>query len=130
MTDLTMDNTDTRDGLVILTLKDAAGKAYEVKLNSIDVASLMGSLQISVEAAMTHPMAQSHGMPSMKRVQYIEMPEKVFFRVFLTDRLFHEYPVPRDTTSAAELKLFGDRVEARNMAKATHQPPDIPDRRN
>ncbi len=124
MTDLQMVHTDSRYDFVILTLADASGNTYEVKLNSMDVATLIGSLRACVDEAIAHPSARSLGMPGMKRVQYVEAPENVFFRVFLGDHLFHEYPVPANTTLAAELKLFGDRVEARNLAKATHLPPD------
>jgi hypothetical protein len=130
MRKLTIKHTDSRDGLVILAVKDDRGEDYEITLNSMDVASLMGSLRASVDEVLSHPLAESIGMPGMKRVQYVETPENVFFRVFLSDHLFHEYPVPVNTTLAAELKLFGDRVEARNLAKATHQPRDIPGRKN
>jgi hypothetical protein len=62
----------------------------------------------------------------MKWVQYAEYEDRVCFRIFLADRLYHEYPVPKNTTLAAELKAFGDRVEARNEAKVTHVRPDKP----
>lgn len=130
MTELKIDHTESRDGLVILALKDDAGGIYEVILNSMDVASLMGSLRACVEESIADSSAGSVGMPGMKRVQHVETPENVFFRVFLSDHLFHEYPVPANTTLAADLKMFADRAEARNLAKATHQPPDTRSRKN
>lgn len=65
-------------------------------------------------------------LPGMKWVQYVETEKAVSFRIFLSDRLYHEYPVPKGTTLATELKAFGDRVQARNAAKATHSPPENP----
>jgi hypothetical protein len=124
MGNLKITDTDSKDGMVILNLVEDNGAPHSISLNSMDVASLMGSLRASLEEAIGHPSSESVGLPGMQRVQYVETPDTVYFRVFLSDRLFHEYPVPRDTTLGTELKLFGDRVEARNMAKATHQPPE------
>lgn len=121
MIELKMLETDSRDGLVILTLFDANGEHYSVKLNSLDVASLIGSLRASLEEAVGHPSAESVALPEMTRVQYVETPEIGFFRVFVNDRIYHEYPVRNDTVLGSELKLFGDRVVARNEAQATHQ---------
>ena len=56
----------------------------------------------------------------MKRVQLVETPERVLFRIFLSEHVFHEYPVPKGTILAEELLLFAHRVEARNDAAATH----------
>jgi hypothetical protein len=95
-------------------------------LNSIDTATLIGTLRASLEEAVGQPAAGSMGLPGMKWVQYGENEETVFFRVFLSDRVFHEYPVPKNTTLATELKAFGDRVEARNLAKVTNPQPDSP----
>src|ERR1700730_14938839 len=111
---LRITHTDSRDGLVILSMKDAADNPYEVQLTSMDVASLMGSLRVQLDEALSHPQATNIRMAGMKRVQYVETPESLYFRVFL-------YPVERMTTLGDELKLFADRVEARNAAKATHQ---------
>lgn len=119
---LRITSADSHDGLVILNLTDDAGASYEVKLNSMDVATLMGSVRAQLDDLL--PTAANWGMPGMQRVQYQETSEKVFFRVFLSEHLFHEYPVPKNTTLAEDLKYFADRVEARNEAKATHQPPD------
>ena len=63
-------------------------------------------------------------------MQYYEVGKTLFFRVFLNERVYHEYPVDADTTLGAELKAFADRVEARNLAKSTHQPPDDPKNRH
>lgn len=123
MSELKITSTDSDDGLVVINLADENGSPHSIKLNSMDVASLFGALRASLEEALGHPSAEGVGLPGMQRVQYVETPENVFFRVYLSDRLFHEYPVPRNTTLAVELKEFGDRVEARNMAKATHQSP-------
>jgi hypothetical protein len=119
---LQITSTNSRDGFVILELADNDGFAYEIKLNSIDVASLMGSVRAQLDEVLE--IGQNWALPGMQRVQYLETGGKVFFRVFLSDHLFHEYPVPTNTTLSEELKYFADRIEARNAAKATHQLPD------
>jgi hypothetical protein len=126
--ELKITSTDSRDGLVILSLSDNEEGAYEIKLNSVDVASLIGSVRAQLDEALTS--GKNWAMPGIQRVQYVETPETIFFRVFLSDHLYHEYPVPRDTTLGVELKAFADRAEARNAAKATHQLPDNPARKN
>ena len=119
--ELKIASTDSRGGLVILNLSDEAAGSYEVRLTSMDVASLMGSIRAQLDQALAS--GANWGMPGMQRVQLVETPETVFFRVFLGEHLYHEYPVPRNTTLGEELKNFADRVEARNAAKATHQLP-------
>jgi hypothetical protein len=120
--ELRITSTDSREGFVILNLSDTEGAPYEVRLNSMDVASLMGSVRAQLDLALMTGV--NWGMPGMQRVQYVETPGTVFFRVFLGEHQYHEYPIPMNTTLAEELKNFADRVEARNAAKATHQPPD------
>ena len=119
---LKLAGTGSRGGFVVIHLKDAADNAYEVNLTSVDVASLMAAIRAQLDVALLN--AASVSMPGMKRVQYVETPEAGYFRVFLTDHLFHEYPVQKGTTLADELKIFEDRAEARNDAKATHRLPD------
>jgi hypothetical protein len=120
--ELRITSTDSREGFVILNLTDDDAANYEIKLNSMDVASLMGSVRAQLELALG--TGANWGMPGMQRVQFVETPETVFFRVFLGEHQYHEYPVPMNTTLAEELKNFADRVEARNAAKATHRLPD------
>jgi hypothetical protein len=122
---LKITHTDTRNDLVLLGLTDErTGALFEVELSSMDVASLMGAIRVALDEALGKPCARNVGMPGMQRVQYVETPETGYFRVFLGEHLYHEYPVPRNTTLGVELKEFGDRVEARNLAKATSRAPD------
>jgi hypothetical protein len=46
------------------------------------------------------------------------------FRVYMNDRISHDYPVPKETVLADELRMLADRMEARNSEKATHPSPD------
>jgi hypothetical protein len=64
------------------------------------------------------------GLPGIERVQIVETAEEVFFRVYMNDRISHDYPVPKGTVLADELRMMADRMEARS-AKATHPSPDI-----
>jgi hypothetical protein len=119
-------HTDAQEGLVILGLEDEAGTSHEIRLTSMDVANLFSNLRASLEAAIGHVEAGNFGMPEMTRVQYVQTQEAVFFRVFLTDHLFHEYQVPRNTTLATALREMVDREELRLQAKATYQQPGNP----
>jgi hypothetical protein len=121
--------TSTRNGLIVLHLEDERGP-HEIELTSIGVEHLIGALRASQEEAIGHPSARSYGQPGIHRVQYIQNPETVYFRIFVSDRIYHEYPIDRDTSLAEELMRFADRAEARNLAKTTHQPPDSPSGKN
>jgi hypothetical protein len=118
--------TDSRDGKVIVIVKTNDNKSREIMMTTIEAATLIGALRASLEEAIGHPTAESTGLPGIHHVQYNERNGEIFFRVYMSDRIYHEYPIPRNTTLATELKLFAERVEARNLAKATHSPPDSP----
>jgi hypothetical protein len=122
--DLKITLTDTSEGEVILGLRDVAGKNYEVRLGSIDVAALISALSASMQELLDDPTARSQTLPGMQRVQLVESSKEVLFRVFLTDRLFHEYPVPINTTLSEDLRFLADRVAARQEARITNRPPD------
>jgi hypothetical protein len=92
----------------------------------MDAAHFIGAFRVALGDSVQNPLAESMVLPGMKWVQYAENEDTLSFRIFLTDRLYHEYPVPKNTTLATELKAFGDRVEARNLPKATHSPPENP----
>jgi len=114
-------STDSRDGLTIISIGDDNGSEHKIELTSIEVQTLMASLQISHDEAIKHPDAGSTGYFGIARLQYTENAKTLFFRVFLNDRVFHEYQVDADTNVGAELKLLADRLEARNSSKATGQ---------
>jgi hypothetical protein len=65
------------------------------------------------------------GLPGIERMQIVETEEEVFFRVYMNDRISHDYQVPKGTVLADELRMMADRMEARNSAKATRPSPDI-----
>lgn len=124
MPSLNLKHADAANGFVVLAFTDEAGQDYELKLSTIDAASLIAALNFQIREIAQSPDAQSHGLPGMCRVQYSETPETLFFRVFLSEHLYHEYELPRRTDLAEELMAFADRWEARQEAKATHLPPD------
>lgn len=117
--------TDARDGSVVLELKDENGTPYEVHLSSIDAMSLAASLHVSLEEAVNHPVSASWGTPTIGRIQCIDTTTegKVLLRIFVTDRIYHEYPFEKGTTLANDLLEMMSRVEARNLAKATTPQP-------
>jgi len=110
--------TDSRDGMVLIGFTDERGE-HEIALSTIETADLIGALRTSLEEAVGSPAANSMGLPGIERVQIVETAEEVFFRVYMNDRISHDYPVPKGTVLADELRMMADRMEARNSAKAT-----------
>ena len=116
--------TDSRDGMVLIGFTDERGE-HEIALSTIETADLIGALRTSLEEAVGSPAANSMGLPGIERVQIVETAGEVFFRVYMNDRISHDYPVPKGTVLADELRMMADRMEVRNSAKATHPSPDI-----
>jgi len=117
--------TDSRDGMVLIGFTDERGE-HEIALSTIETADLIGALRTSLEEeAVGSPAANSMSLPGIERVQIVETAEEEFFRVYMNDRISHDYPVPKGTVLADELRMMADRMEARNSAKATRPSPDI-----
>jgi hypothetical protein len=116
--------TDSRDGMVLIGFTDERGE-HEIALSTIETADLIGALRTSLEEAVGSPAANSMGLPGIERVQIVETAEEVFFCVYMNDRISHDYPVPKGTVLADELRMMADRMEACNSAKATHPSPEI-----
>jgi hypothetical protein len=115
--------TDSRDGRVVIGFTDERGE-HEIALSTVETADLIGALRTSLEEAIGSPAAGSMALPGIERVRIVETAEEVVFRVYMNDRISHDYPVPRGTVLADELRMLADRMEARNSAKATHPSPD------
>ena len=115
--------TDSRDGMVLIGFTDERGE-HEIALSTVETADLIGALRTSLEEAIGSPAANSMSLPGMERVQIVETAEEVFFRVYVSDRISHDYPVPKGTVLADELRMMADRMQARNSAKAAH--PAVP----
>ncbi len=94
--------TDSRDGMVLIGFTDERGE-HEIALSTIETADLIGALRTSLEEAVGSPAANSMGLPGIERVQIVETAEEVFFRVYMNDRISHDYPVPKGTVLADEL---------------------------
>jgi hypothetical protein len=121
-------DTSSRNGLVIVGLADQRGR-HEIALNTLDAAHFIGSLRLSLEEAIGHPAADSMALLGMERVQIVETVGELIFRVYMNHRVSHDYPIPKGTVLANELKIFADRAEAHNSARATHRTPDSPPNR-
>jgi hypothetical protein len=115
--------TDSRDGRVIIGFTDERGE-HEIALSTIETADLIGALRTSLEETIGSPAADSMALPGIERVQILETAEEVLFRVYMNDRISHDYPVPKGAVLADELRMLADRMEARNSAKARHPSPD------
>jgi hypothetical protein len=114
----------SRGDRLIIALEDEAGENCEVELNSIETVNLLSTIRAALSDVIGSPEAGNYGLPGMKRIQYVESADAIYLRISLTDHVYHEYPVPKGTTLATDLQMFGDRASARNLAKATHQPPE------
>ena len=97
--------TDSRDGMVLIGFTDERGE-HEIALSTIETADLIGALRTSLEEAVGSPAANSMGLPGIERVQIVETAEEVFFRVYMNDRISHDYPVPKGTVLADELRMM------------------------
>jgi hypothetical protein len=115
---------DAVDGKVVIALEDDKGKRHEIPLNSIDTASFISILRTKLEEAIGQPAAEGWHLPGMVRVQMAVSEEEIIFRIYMNDHIYHGYPVPKGTNLHGELKLLADRLEARNLAKATHPQSD------
>ena len=93
-------STDSRDGKVIIALKGNDRRLHEISLNTMDAAHLLGALRSSIEEAIGHPAAYSTTLPGIERVQFVETPSDIFFWIYMNERIYHEYPVPKGTTMA------------------------------
>lgn len=131
VTEIVPEEADTRDDFIILSFRDKNGNLYETRLNSMHATNLLFAVRGKLEELVAQPAAlRGFGIPGMHHVQFYETPETEFFRIFLSAGLYHEYPVPRNTTLGQILKEMADKVEAQNEAKATHLQSGSPDRTN
>jgi len=97
--------TDSGDGMVLIGFTDERGE-HEIALSTIETADLIGALRTSLEEAVGSPAANRMGLPGIERVQIVETAEEVFFRVYMNDRISHDYPVPKGTVLADELRMM------------------------
>src|SRR5947208_12538037 len=100
--------TDSRDGRVIIGFTDERGK-HEIALSTVETADLIGALRTSLEEAIGSPAADSMALPGIERVRIVETAEEVVFRVYINDRISHDYPVPRRTGIAHERRRSEER---------------------
>lgn len=129
MADLAIRSTDTtEDGRVVIIVDDN-GVERRIVLNPIEAADLIMGLRAQVVELTANPAAGSWVLPGISHVQLAETEEMVLLRIFLGGRLSHDYPVPKGTTLADELKLMADRVAARQEARAIASSPESRNRK-
>jgi len=122
MKDIRIDSAGAEDGKVSIMLQSDGGTQFRLPLNSADTIALMNVLSQLLNDAVRQPQAASASLP-LHHVQYQETPETLYFRVFVTDQVFHEYSVAQNTTLSAALKVFADTYEAESLALAMRQSP-------
>ncbi|MGY4281172.1 hypothetical protein ACVWXO_000392 [Bradyrhizobium sp. LM2.7] len=109
-------HTDSADGMVLVGFTDERGE-HEIALSTIETADLIGALRTSLEEAVGSPAANSMSLPGIERVQIVETAEEVFFRIYMNDRISHDYPVPKGTVLADELRMMADRTGGAQFGK-------------
>jgi hypothetical protein len=117
---------DRSGDMIVLAFEDETSEPCEARITTMDAATLMFALERLIQEAVQQPQARSPQLPGMRYVQLLERAEDIFFRVSVAEGVFHDYPVPKNTTLAEDLRFLCDRVAARQEAKVTHSPPDNP----
>ncbi len=115
---------ENRSGKVVIILDRENGPDNEIMFNSMDAMEFLSAAETVLKEVIDDPSATSYGSIGIHHLQFRTMPNgDQFFCVYVGQSTFHEYKVPPGTTLSTELKLFADRVEAQNLARATTQPP-------
>jgi hypothetical protein len=118
---------DTDGDQIILAFEDDTGEPCKASIGTMDAATMISALSNLIEEISLKPIDRNPMMPGMNYVQLSETEEMVWLRISIGEHgLFHDYPVPKDTTLAEDLRFLADRVAARQEAKVTHSPPDSP----
>lgn len=116
MSELKIASVAAKNGNVELHLTDG----QVVKLNTMDAASLLNLVgSLAKEAGMQLP-AESATAPSVDHIQLEETAESLFFRVFVSPRVHHEYRLDRDTTLAEDMMELWKAIERRHAQRQTH----------
>jgi len=114
-------HTGTEGDQIVLSFEDETGEECRAKFSTAEVATLLSALPKMIEEIVGKPTDRNPTMPGMNFVQLLETKEEVWLRISIGDHgLFHDYPVPKDTTLAANLRFLSDRVAARQEAKTTN----------
>jgi len=131
MRNLTPKSIDVSGDMIALAFEDETGEACEAKFSTLDAATLMYTLEMLIPKAIDTPEARSPRLPGMHYVQLLQNEEEVCLRISVGEHgVFHDYPVPANTTLANDLKFLADRVAARQEAQVTHSQFDSPARKN
>jgi hypothetical protein len=122
---------DVSGDQIILEFEDETGELCQAAVGTMDAGTMISALAKLIEEISLKPTDRNPMMPGMNFVQLLETAEEVWLRISIGDHgLFHDYPVPKNTTLAEDLRLLADRVAARQEAKVTHPQSGNPGRRH
>jgi hypothetical protein len=122
---------DVSGDQIILEFEDETGELCQAAVGTMDAGTMISALAKLIEEISLKPTDRNPMMPGMNFVQLLETAEEVWLRSSIGDHgLFHDYPVPKNTTLAEDLRLLADRVAARQEAKVTHPQSGNPGRRH
>lgn len=115
---------------IIIKFDDENGEPCDADIGTMDAAKMISALSKLIEEISLKTTDRNPMMPGMNYVQLLETTEDVWLRISIGGHgLFHEYPVPKATTLAEDLRLLADRVAARHEAKVANAPLGIPGRK-
>jgi hypothetical protein len=122
---------DTSGDQIILEFEDETGEAYQASISTMDAGTMISALAKLIEEISLKPTDRNPMMPGMNFVQLRETEEEVWLRISIGEHgLFHDYPVPKSTTLADDLRFLADRVAARQEASVTHPQSGNPERKH
>jgi hypothetical protein len=122
---------DTLGDQIILEFEDDSGEPCQASIGTMDAATMISALSKLIEQVSLKPTDRNPMMPGMNYVQLLETKEEVWLRISIGEHgLFHDYPVPINTTLAEDLRFLATRVAARQEVKVTNPQPGNPDRRH
>jgi len=122
---------DTFGDQIILEFEDDGGEPCQASIGTMDAATMISALSNLIEGISLKPTDRNPMLPGMNYVQLLETKEEVWLRISIGDHgLFHDYPVPKNTTLAEDLRFLADRVSARQEAKVTNPQSGSPERKH
>jgi hypothetical protein len=112
---------DTDGDQIVFAFEDQMGEPCEARIGTLEAATMLSVLPRMIEEIVGKPTDRNPMMLGMTFVQLLETKEEVWLGISIGDHgVFHDYPVPKGTTLAEDLRFLSDRVAARQEAKVTH----------
>ena len=109
------------EGKVVVETSNDAGEQFRIELPPMDCQNLVGAMTSAFQDAVGHPMAESRPA-AVHHFQLEETSEILFFRIYVSPSVFHEYALDRDATIAQDLLEAFEKNADRKVARAPRPP--------